>query len=352
MGVGHAGFFVLLRGGSAGMFKKVMLSSLTAFLVLLGYIFWEANRVVVVHDTLAFTDLPAGFDGFRILHITDVHAKTFGENQSRLLAKLKGENVDLIVLTGDYMDRHSGKDQVAPTLDLIKGLRALFPQAPVYFVTGNEDVHDQNDRLVTAMQQAGAIFLEGGHPRHPYALKRGNDRIWIGTASYTEEEFQTFGIEKEDFYIALTHYPWEANIEEKNREAEKRYEEAMTSGADPRQVKKIVYVDADLIFAGHTHGGQIRLPFIGTLYAPADDQKGVEIELVEKESKTKSFIDKLREEGFFPKYSKGIYRENGRVLYISGGLGVGGDFPLLRFRFLNPPEVNLVELKRARELPE
>ncbi|WP_054672232.1 metallophosphoesterase [Calditerricola satsumensis] len=201
------------------MFKKVMLSFLTAFLVLLGYIFWETNRVVVVHDTLAFTDLPAGFDGFRILHITDVHAKTFGENQSRLLAKLKGENVDLIVLTGDYMDRHSEKDQVAPTLDLIKGLRALFPQAPVYFVTGNADVHDQNDRLVSAMQQAGAIFLEGGHPRHPYALKRGNDRIWIGTASYTEEEFKTFGIEKEDFYIVLTHFPWEANIEEKNREA-------------------------------------------------------------------------------------------------------------------------------------
>lgn len=326
--------------------KKLAIFIISFFVLFCVYIFWETNRVVVVHDTITFKNIPDSFNGFRILHITDIHAKEFGKKQSRLLDKLKGEKIDLIVMTGDYVDRHQlDKDQVSPTIDLIKGLQSMFPHVPIYFVNGNEDVYDQNNRLISSMQQAGAIFLEASPL--PFALTRGNDRIWIGTISYTEEEFNKLKITKNDFYIALTHYPWNANIEEKNQEFQHQYKVAIANGADPKQVKKIVYVDADLVFAGHTHGGQIRLPIIGAIYAPSVEQSGIDAALYESEYKNKSFIEKLRDEGFLPKYSKGLYWINGRALYISGGLGVGGDFPLLRFRFLNPPEVNIVELKKG-----
>lgn len=70
---------------------------------------------------------------------------------------------------------------------------------------------------------------------------------------------------------------------------------------------------------------KIHMPLFGALYAPGGgDGTG----------------------GFFPKYSKGVYHENDRTLFVSSGLGIGGDYSLLRFRFFNPPEVNILTLNK------
>lgn len=87
------------------------------------------------------------------------------------------------------------------------------------------------------------------------------------------------------------------------------------------------YPDYDLVIAGHYHGGQIRLPLLGAIYVP-DDSTPLG--------------------GFFPDnhYISGLYAGKASQQYISRGLGSTGYIPFLKFRFLNPPEINLIELQK------
>ena len=86
----------------------------------------------------------------------------------------------------------------------------------------------------------------------------------------------------------------------------------------PEQIEEFSHYDIDLVLAGHAHGGQFRLPIIGAVYAPG--------------------------QGFFPKWTKGLYNENGRRLIVSPGLGNSG-FPL---RLGNPPTVITIKMKAGR----
>ena len=94
---------------------------------------WDDARLVTDEFAYSSADLPAAFDGFRIVQLTDLHGRQFGAGNERLIAAVAKAEPDLIALTGDFVDEESDVSDILP---LVRGLTAV---APVYYVTGNHE---------------------------------------------------------------------------------------------------------------------------------------------------------------------------------------------------------------------
>jgi hypothetical protein len=267
-------------------------AALLAMAALLIAAFWRGLTVTVYE--VAFPDLPAPFDGFTIVHLTDLHGARFGESQSRLVNLIARQNPDAIVFTGDMHDERLGS--TGPVTDLIDGLRRV---APIYFVSGNHERYGHNTDYRTLRQlftEAGGIDLDDAMT----ALQRGGASIRLyGLANY------------------FTRTP---------EQILPRIEQVFPGLPGPGEFAVLLYHESDsfpalstlpfqLVLAGHTHGGQIRLPFFGGLLSPYRT--------------------------WFPEYAGGRFDENGSVLISGRGLGGGHPVP----RVFNPPEVVVVRLR-------
>lgn len=221
----------------------------------------------------------------RIAHISDLHNRRFGREQRRLLEPLSAFRPDLILITGDLINKHAPhKNEAALTF-----VRAAGQLAPVFFCTGNHerDAEDFLDRL----RENGVKIL------NDECVPFGENAEICGFSDRTEKEkhFRRAAVPPPDaaaamrpdrYSILLVHRP-----------------ELMEAGAAR---------GADLILSGHVHGGFLPLPGNRGLISP--------------------------DEGFFPRYARGLRRIGNSVGIISRGLG--------GFRLLNPPEIVLIELTK------
>lgn len=263
------------------------------FLVLLllsAILLWENNSLSVEEYTFSSARLPVGFNGFRIVQLSDLHGKQFGKDNSRLLAAVADCRPDCIVITGDLADEHVGVDFV-PAL-----LRALTAIAPTYYVSGN---HEWAAHLFPSLKEmltdAGVIYLNNTYA----SLTRGGDSILLagvddpnGYADQKTPAQLSAEIEAEGdslFWILLAH----------------RNSEYGTYGS----------LGADLIVSGHAHGGIIRLPFTDGLLGTGGQ--------------------------FFPNWTNGFYYDYATPLFVSRGLG--GSIPVPRL--FNRPEVAVLTLQ-------
>ncbi len=232
-------------------------------------------------------NLPASFDGFRIAQVSDLHNAVFGKDNSRLIQKVRDTSPDIIALTGDTVDENT-RDFEAVTA-LIKELSEI---APCYYVTGNHEAWIYKDYLPFEKNTAGyAQFLHNSSVK----IERDDDFLLIQGLDdpnylYTFRDSVTALAREEGYKILLSHRP-------------ERFEDYVDGGFN-------------LVLSGHTHGGQVRLPFIGAIVAPT--QK------------------------FFPKYDSGLYSEDKTNMIVSNGLGTS----VLPIRFNNPPEIVIVKLSR------
>ena len=244
--------------------------------------------------------LPPSFDGYKIIHLSDLHSKSFGKNNERLLRRVKKENPDAVCVTGDMVNKYERRGDFAVFFDLVNRLAAL---CDVYYVSGNHEqslpAGEQNLLLahlekagVTALQNNKTAVTKGGESIALYGLAI-DLKYYLRPSKYKDLGADKVGelLGKADdtrFNILLAHHP-------------KFFEGYAEWGAD-------------LTLSGHIHGGMVRLPFIGGLLSP--------------------------EKKFFPKYDAGLFSENGRRMVLSRGLGSGR----YKFRFLNPPEIVVVTL--------
>ncbi len=266
----------------------LVLAALVAACILLSKYGLEVTRL-----KLGFEELPAGFDGFRIVQLSDLHGSRFGENNARLLEAVAAEGPDIIALTGDFLDEGETERELPELEALVRELSAI---APVYFVSGNHDwASGEAYTLFETLEAAGAVCLRNEHLR----LERGGDSIVLagvddpnGPAEMPEPDEFVASLRQEapdSFVLLLAHRAYWAE----------RYPE----------------LDVDLILCGHTHGGIVRLPFVGGLAAS--------------------------NMGLFPEYDAGLFELPSYTLFISRGLGNSVPLP----RFLNTPEVVSIELK-------
>ena len=249
----------------------------------------------------------------RIVALADLHGRKFGKNQNYIIKKIEYVNPDIIVYVGDMIERNRIETSLESVIMLTKGLVEI---APVYYVDGNHELdasviepnkyYNYNQK----MKELGAVRLEN----EIVSLKYGNAKINICgiTAHYSWGDLEEQLIETiksmEGINVMLCHYP-ETVL----------WNKPFNGGG------------LDVAICGHTHGGLIRVPFKGGVYAP--------------------------EYGFWPMYVLGEYpiytdtrsRDYGGhkgaqflgTMIISGGLSGEHHIP----RINNPCEISVIDIK-------
>ena len=270
-------------------FKKgaFLLGGLALTAAAAGFVYYQNNALQVTRYEYVNEELPFGFDGYKILHISDLHNKNFGADQYRLVQKMYDQMPDAIVITGDLID--SRRTDFNKACEFIRGALLV---APVYYVAGNHEFRSQKyENLVGMLTDLGVTVLD----QNCVVLKAGEDTISLmgmkDPAFYNgdyEEQLAALAGQTGGFKILLSHRPEKMDL--------------------------YAHLGIDLVFAGHAHGGQVRLPGVGGLLAP--------------------------HQGFFPKYSGGMYRKDKTTLVVSRGLGNSA----VPVRVFNRPQLVTVTL--------
>lgn len=233
---------------------------------------------------------------FKIVDLTDLHNYQYGDENCRLINKVKNESPDVIFLTGDMLNADEERTDILMNL-----IQQLVNIAPVYASLGNHEIEymqlSGNRNLIAQMEEAGATVLDKKY----IDIEIKNQKVRLGgiygyvlSSDDKEDPEHTFMEEFQDtdrFKILLSHMP-----------------EGLLLW------KSMEYWDVDLVFSGHVHGGQMRIPFVGGLYDP--------------------------EEGFFPTYTKGMYECGNGTMVLSAGLGSSRGIP----RVNNLPELVVCEI--------
>lgn len=271
------------------------------------FLYYGNNHIDITTYTIQSAKIPESFSGYRIVQLSDLHSKVFGENQQMLLQKVQGLHPDIIVFTGDLVDGRTKLE--APCFTLMKGLVNI---APTYYIYGNHEaillyeperqeffkqidalgVKTMNNKAVILTSAANESINLVGIP-DPIAISIPNklfqyEDLEERTKILLEETFQ-FVKDKEAYTILLCHRP--------------------------EYIKTYSNFPVDLVLCGHTHGGQIRLPILGGIYATG--------------------------QGFLPKYDSGYFKTGDLTLLINRGLGQSS-FP---YRIFNNPEISLIKLQ-------
>ncbi|MCT4598108.1 MAG: metallophosphoesterase [Vallitalea sp.] len=281
--------------------KKWRRLGIIIFLIVFLYI--ENNWIQVTDYNLSIKELPSEFEGFSIVHISDVHNKLFGKGQKRLVNVIEKQEPNIIVITGDLIDRR--RYNKANAIMLIEKLVDI---APVYYVTGNHEWWSgKYGELRVDIENLGVNILS-------------DDKIKINN---NNKIINILGIDDPAKYYNEYSKPinsYNKVIEKIDMLLKDNKKEDITILLSHRPELFEVYKqrNIDLILCGHAHGGQIRLPFIGGIIAP--------------------------NQGLFPKYDGGKYNYNDVNMIVNRGLGNS----IAPIRIFNKPEVGVITLSKNK----
>ncbi len=242
----------------------------------------NAFMLVVRHEKLDI--------GIRIAHISDLHKKRFGKENSHLCSKVEAESPDIIIISGDIVSRTQ-----TDFSDVDKMLARLKKTAPVYVIFGNHEqslTPEKQEELIDIISKNGAVLLRNSH----------------AAAEIRGRSFNIYGIEP-----SYTVYKKDDGYNDLDIVTEKDMEDLIGRCPDGETIliahnpffgEAYAQWGADHTLSGHIHGGAVRLFGVGLL-SP--------------------------ERRFFPRYAKGIYTIGNMKLLVSAGLG--------KLRLFNPPEI-------------
>jgi predicted MPP superfamily phosphohydrolase len=250
----------------------------------LAYMFWEAKNLYIRRQELYLPKWPIGFNGIKILFLTDIHRRTIPHS---VRAELAREKIDLVILGGDITEKGVPMGRVAENCQFLSSL------GPVYFVWGNHDYKVNYRELDILLRELKVHVLDN----RAVSFESGDDRLWLVgvddiTVNRDNLKLALAEIESPGYRLLLSHNP---SIVEKLTELE--------------QIQGVL--------SGHTHGGQICLPFTGPIYSG--------------------------KESVVTKYNSGEYLlYNGKTkLFVSKGVGTSK----LPLRLLAPPELHILTMK-------
>ena len=276
--------------------KRILIVIVSVLFVLIVWTIW-GNTALEINEYEIMSDrIPEGFDGFRIAQVSDLHNAEFGEGNAKLIELISQTDPDMIVLTGDLIDSRHTDIEIALEL-----ARLAIQIAPVYYVSGNHEARvPEYEDLKMCLAEAGVVILE-------------NQKLQITREG---ENITLLGIDdpsfREDYLFGDSESVARQAIEDLQNESDGY---TILLSHRPELFDLYVETEMDLVFSGHAHGGQFRLPFIGGVVAP--------------------------NQGFFPKYDAGQFTEENTTMIVSRGVGNS----IIPIRFNNRPEIVVAELK-------
>jgi predicted MPP superfamily phosphohydrolase len=271
------------------------LAAAAAGLALLGLAAWSVlvvpDQLIVRSTPIALPRWPRALDGLRIVALSDIHAGSphVGVEKLRALVALaNAQQPDLVALLGDYVIQGVAGGRFIPPETTAAELGALRARLGVYAVLGNHDHRLDGPRVARAFTHAGIPVLDDDVVQLPNAAPPlwliGIKDIWTG---WPKLPALMQRVPPGARVIGLTHnpdiFPW-------------------------------MPADVDLLLAGHTHGGQVRLPLLGAPIVPSS---------------------------FGQRYASGHVVEEGRHLFVTPGIGTS----IVPVRLRVPPEISLLILK-------
>ncbi len=261
------------------------------FLIILIILIWWINTYTI-KTTYVTIESDKIENEIKIVQISDLHGAVFGKNNKNLIEKIKKENPNIICVTGDMHTANNEREkQIAFNL-----LTELAKEYKVYFVNGE---HDSSEGFMDMLNQNGVNVLD--YKKEEITINNTKLNLYGITNQYYSPTFDLnneFDINKNEYNILLAHIS---------------------------NFKKFEEFGIDLSLCGDTHGGLIRLPFIGAvinrgIWFPeiGNDMQDMDIKCV-----------------------KGLYKMNNSYLFVSSGLG---SYPI-GIRLFNRPEIAVIKLK-------
>ena len=258
----------------------------------------DHNLIKIMPYEIVSSEIPSTFDGYKILQISDLHNKDFGE---QIIKKIEKEKADIIVLTGDMVS--ASHVDYTVFLDFAKHLSSKYT---VYYIKGNHegDLEKVNYSVIEdALSLYGIDILDN----EKATIEKDGEHLNLYGMWCNQRYYSRADIDKE--YIikpeTVTKLLGEADQDEYN----------ILLMHTPAYFEAYENWGADLVLSGHTHGGLVRLPFLGAVFSP--DRK------------------------LFPKYGYGRYEINDTTMIVSSGLSRGDT----GFRLFNRPELVTITLK-------
>ena len=250
----------------------------------------------VLDRTFPIRNLPSAFQNFRIVQMSDIHLEEYTEPYflERMVAQTNALGPDLVLITGDYISRGPRPFPVAWRAAGLGAEILSTLKAPQRFgILGNHDVGVGADHVIAPLEAHGTPILVDSYT----PLERGQDVLWLCGSDDA-------GTRKPDLNFAIPAHPGAP---------------VLFMCHEPDYVDKVVqhprFPLIDLMLSGHTHGGQIRLPYVGPLILPPMGQK----------------------------YVEGLFHFGHMQMYVNRGIGTVG----LPFRLNCPAELTHITLIRA-----
>ncbi|MFP4199864.1 MAG: metallophosphoesterase [Clostridia bacterium] len=254
--------------------------------VVIGYGMREASRPVRPRrPTAGIVGLPAALDGFRILHVSDLHGRGYPADEDALARAIALDRPDVAVVTGDLL-RRCNLEAGRPAVDLVCRLARLLP---VYFCPGNHDyLADGSVAPMASLEAAGVTVLDNASAAGP----EGTVFVGLGDPQTRRDDIdEAMRAMPPGFPIALAH--------------------------SPAAFRRVITRDLPLLLCGHTHGGQGAIPGFGALWVPGG--------------------------GFLPEFDRGVFYREESTMVITSGVGTSGP----PFRYFVPPEFLVITLRRV-----
>ena len=332
----------------------VGIALLLALMVLL-----QGNSLTVDEQEVTMVGLPEELEGYRILLLSDLNGRRFGDEQTTILREIGTLDYDAVFIAGDMVGRGGDPE---PFYELLEGLPS---SRPVYFIAGDSDPQPVLDttrditgtveQMVLADWILGAIERGATYVDAPVELEVGNASIWISPADMLnlnaseladtceeqmlqEQEGTVLGLQSDHDTLPATTYRYEraqrllqavnsmtATDVHISLAHEPPSDEFLAASATHASTGEKYLTQPSLVLAGHYCGGVWRLPGLGAFYIPS------------------STADR---HGWFPAQEdvQGLSNAGGTQMYITAGLSTTGSAPLMFFRFLDRPQISIIEL--------
>ena len=282
--------------------KIIVLVCIT--LIFISIIMYFIKKIDVTKYTISNEKIPEEFNGFKILQLSDFHSEGYRDTTEKLIDKVKNINPDIIVMTGDMVSWDM--ENIEEAKILVKLLAEIYP---IYYVDGNHEHLAEILRLsrynsfLDFMHELGVTTIKNDCIK----LHKGNESINLYGINIPLDSATALYVDK----LQL-----EKNYVEKTLPKADSEKFNILLAHTPTFIKQYSQWGADLVLAGHMHGGIARIPFTNIgLLSPGRT--------------------------IFPKYAAGKFKVKDSIMIVNRGIGTSS----FKLRIFNNPEITVLTLK-------